>query len=369
MVNIFEEETIIVITIDIRNTNDFLLFSPEYFKDIGINYIDSYIKLNDNKSEMKKNNDTNNEDLIKTKGGNNDNDNDIDNKKKLTIPYRYFVYLISGNYSNNIKEPENVTQDKKTFFSLINNLFKPKENNSNNSNNNSQKNKFYNPIKNIFKINNKNNLTNNNQSLDLSNKLDNKEQNSNGEESPLVKKLEIENSNYDKEPINKEQPLTLNTGLEKIKYSQMENLENGYQYQIILEIEKDYNDKNVMKLSSYLKKIKYEIKNDVDKFDKSNLSYNDAENIVSDIIKQIHMQIDKNIFIDSISSEGIYIINNKYILLDFNYSDKKIDMCIELLKFIENIIGSDIETIKETIKNTLLYRIITNLQDSRLMEL
>ena len=133
-------------------------------------------------------------------------------------------------------------------------------------------------------------------------------------------------------------------------------------------IEKDYNDTNVMKLSDYLKKKKYE-KKKVDNFDKSNLSYIEVDLIVSDIINQINMQIEKNIYIDSINPEGIYIINNNYILLDFDYSKKKIDIYEKLLIFIETILDSDIETIKDTIKNTLLYKIIINLQESRIMEI
>jgi hypothetical protein len=165
---------------------------------------------------------------------------------------------------------------------------------------------------------------------------------------------------YKNNPNNKE--------YQKITYSQMETIEIGYKYQIILEIEKDYNDTNVMKLSDYLKKKKYD-KKKVDNFDKSNLSYIEVDLIVSDIINQINMQIEKNIYIDSINPEGIYIINNNYILLDFDYSKKKIDIYEKLLIFIETILDSDIETIKDTIKNTLLYKIIINLQESRIMEI
>ena len=96
MVKIVEEENTIIITIDIRNTNDFLLFSLEYFKYLGINYIDSYIKIKDDELNYLKNNNeaetkiiNNNEIIIKTKGGD-------DYRRRLTIPYRYFVYLISG---------------------------------------------------------------------------------------------------------------------------------------------------------------------------------------------------------------------------------------------------------------------------------
>ena len=137
MVVITEEENKVIVVIDIKNSNDFLLFSPEYFKEMGINYIDSYIKMDnkEKKSEIKEVEEEKKdivenvvktpeqnpiqqitENILKKSGGSEDD------KKRVTIPYRYFVYLLSG------KEPtDGESKEKKSYvFNLINGLFKTK---------------------------------------------------------------------------------------------------------------------------------------------------------------------------------------------------------------------------------------------------
>lgn len=382
MVFISEEETKITIVIDIKDTNDFILFSPEYFKELGINYVDSYVKLKSDKEQNNEKLEETAEPIVENenqeipiavnsqeqKGGN-------DEKNKLTVPYRYFVYLLSG--KDKTEEP---IKEKKVF-NIVNALFKTKIYDKSKP----EEKKWLPSFKNIFKkkeepIVDISNITSN---IDLQRK---ESVSTEGDKQKLLEVIPkddevLEKDNKEELEINETNDVVvyddniydnkINYTNDRTKYYQLENLGNKNLYQIILEIDKDYNEKNVMKLLDYLQKKKYDKHDDImDIFENSNLSYKEVENIVNDIINQVNMQLEKNIYIKEITSDGIYIINDKFVILDIEYADVdvKVDICNNIVLFIENIVGMNIETIKQTVINTNLYKIIVNLQESRIIE-